>query len=51
MAHGVAIKAENMDKVIAYANERLSEIQFDVEEVEVDFIFNNANINYDILGK
>ena len=49
MAHGVAIKAENMDKVIAYANERLSEIQFDVEEVEVDFIFNNANINYDMI--
>ena len=49
MAHGVAIKAENMDKVIAYANKRLSDIQFDVEEVEVDFIFNNANINYDMI--
>lgn len=49
MAHGVAIKEENLSKVIDFANEYLKDIEFDVTEVEVDFEFTNSNINYDML--
>ena len=49
MAHGVAVKAENMGKLIEYANETLKDIEFDVEEIEVDYIFNNATINQEMI--
>jgi single-stranded-DNA-specific exonuclease len=49
MAHGVAIKEENLPKVIDFANNFLSGIEFDVAEYEVDFIFTNSNINYEML--
>lgn len=49
MAHGVGITEENLPKVIDYANEHLSDIEFDVDQVEVDYIFRNGNLNYDML--
>jgi single-stranded-DNA-specific exonuclease len=49
MAHGVSVKVENFDKLIEYANDHLSHIEFDVEEAEVDFIFTNGNLNRDML--
>lgn len=49
MAHGVAIHEKNFDKVIDFANEYLKEIEFDVEEYEVDYIFNNNNLNLDMI--
>ena len=49
MAHGVAIKEENLPKVIEFANNFLENIQFDVTEVEVDFEFHNGNINQEML--
>jgi single-stranded DNA-specific DHH superfamily exonuclease len=49
MAHGVAIKEKNLPKVIDFANNFLSGIEFDVAEYEVDFIFTNSNINYEML--
>lgn len=49
MAHGVEIPAENISKVIDYANKRLADIQFDVDQVEVDYEFTNSSINRDML--
>lgn len=49
MAHGVAIKDQNVPKVIEYANEVLKDIEFDVEDVEVDFAFSNSNMNVTML--
>jgi single-stranded-DNA-specific exonuclease len=49
MAHGVAIKNENIPKLISYANKKLSEIEFNVDEVEVDYIFTNSSINYNMI--
>lgn len=49
MAHGVAIREENLPKVIDFANEYLKEVEFDVAEFEVDYIFTNGNINYDMI--
>jgi single-stranded DNA-specific DHH superfamily exonuclease len=49
MAHGVAIKEKNLPKVIEFANAYLANIEFDVSEYEVDFIFTNGNVNRDML--
>ena len=49
MAHGVEIYEENIDKVIDFANKKLADIQFDVDEVEVDYEFTNSNINRDMI--
>lgn len=49
MAHGVAIKEKNLPKVIEFANNYLKEVEFDVSEFEVDYIFTNSNINYDMI--
>ena len=49
MAHGVAIREENLPKVIEFANKYLADIEFDVSEYEVDFIFTNGNINQEML--
>ena len=49
MAHGVSVTEENLPKLIEYANENLSHIQFDIEEVEVDYLFYNGNINRTML--
>ena len=49
MAHGVAVSHDNLPRLIDFANEYLSEIQFDVDEIEVDYIFGNSNINYQML--
>jgi len=45
MAHGVAIKEENLPKVIEFANERLQDIEFNVAEYEVDYIFTNGTLD------
>ncbi len=45
MAHGVGILEENIPKLLAYADDKLSEIHFNVDEVEVDFIFNENSIS------
>ena len=49
MAHGVAIKEENLPKLIQYANEKLSDIEFDIEEAEVDYVFRNSNMNFQMI--
>lgn len=49
MAHGVSIEEEKITELIKYANKKLSEIQFDVDEVEVDYIFTNSNLNLQML--
>jgi single-stranded-DNA-specific exonuclease len=49
MAHGVAITEENLPKLIEYANKKLKDIIFDVNDVEVDFIFNENNLNRQML--
>lgn len=49
MAHGVGIKEANLPKVIDFANHYLRDIEFDIDEVEVDYIFHNGNINYQML--
>lgn len=49
MAHGVAIAEENLPKLIEYANQKLKDIVFAVDDVEVDFIFNENNLNRQML--
>lgn len=49
MAHGIAIREENLPKLIDYANHYLANVEFDVSEYEVDFIFTNGNMNRDML--
>lgn len=49
MAHGVEIKAENIDKVVDYANKRLSDIEFNVATIEVDYAFTNVNVNQEMI--
>lgn len=49
MAHGLAIKEENLPKLIDFANNFLSNIEFNISEYEVDFIFTNGSINFDML--
>jgi single-stranded-DNA-specific exonuclease len=51
MAHGVSVKVENFDKLIEYANNHLSHIEFDVEEAEVDYIFTNGDLNREMLAQ
>ena len=49
MAHGVAIKEENLPKVIEFANKYLKDIEFETENFEVDYEFNNSNLNHDMI--
>lgn len=49
MAHGVAIKAANIPLVIDYMNDVLSNISFDIDEMEVDYAFLNGSINPQML--
>jgi single-stranded-DNA-specific exonuclease len=49
MAHGLAIKEENLPKLIDFANNYLAEVEFNVAEYEVDFIFTNSSMNYEML--
>jgi single-stranded-DNA-specific exonuclease len=49
MAHGVAVSHDNLPKLIDYSNEYLKNVEFDVDEIEVDYIFGNSNINYQML--
>lgn len=50
MAHGVGIKEANMKAVVDYANLRLKDVEFDVENIEVDYIFRNATINREMIS-
>ena len=45
MAFGASIPAEHFDAFIAESNERLKDIDFDTDFIEVDAIFNRNNIN------
>lgn len=49
MAHGVGIKESNLKAVVNYVNERLKDVEFDVDQLEVDYIFHNATINRDMI--
>ena len=49
MAHGVEIPEENLPFVIEFANEYLKDIEFDIEEIEVDHIFTTASVNSEII--
>jgi single-stranded-DNA-specific exonuclease len=49
MAFGTEIKEENIDKLIDYANETLSSIEFEVDEMDVDFIFTEENVNKELM--
>ena len=49
MAFGAAIPAENFDKFIAESNERLANVDFGTDFIEVDAIFNKTNINTKML--
>ena len=42
---GLVLKKANLPKVIDFANHYLRDIEFDIDEVEVDYIFHNGNIN------
>ena len=48
-AFGAALKAENYQNFIDESNERLANIEFSNSYVEVDAVFNNGNINYDMM--
>ena len=51
MAFGTEVRAENVQKLIDYANRELGDIEFDVEEMDVDFIFNEVNVNKEVIGQ
>lgn len=46
MAHGVGIREENLEKVIEFANRYLVDVEFDVDDVEVDYIHTSGPIPY-----
>ena len=49
MAHGVQIPEKNVDAVIAFANEFLKDVDFNITEVEVDYAFSTGSINKDMI--
>jgi len=49
MAHGVQIPEKNLEAVIAFSNEYLKDVEFDVTEVEVDAMFSTGSINRDMI--
>jgi len=49
MAHGVMIREDNIDRLIEYANKKLKHIEFDVNSLEVDFMFTEMNINRNLI--
>ena len=49
MAHGLAIKEERLPALIDFANNYLADIEFNVNEYEVDFIFTNGSLNNDMI--
>lgn len=49
LAHGVWIPEENLQGVLEYVNDTLSDIEFDVDQYEVDYIFHNGNIDYEMI--
>ncbi|MFW6001965.1 MAG: DHH family phosphoesterase [archaeon] len=50
MAHGVSIKEENIEQVLEFADDYLKDVEFDVDLVEVDYIFDKpSEINIDML--
>lgn len=50
MAFGASIPADHLDDFIKESNERLADIDYGSDYVEVDAIFNQSNINYLMLG-
>ena len=49
MAFGAAIPAKNLSNFIQECNEKLKDVNFNNEYIEVDAIFNYNNINYKML--
>lgn len=49
MAFGASIPAEDFDNFIIESNERLKDIDFNINFIEVDAIFNAQNINHKML--
>lgn len=49
MAFGAAIPAKDIDKFIEECNEKLHDVNFSNEFIEVDAIFNYSNINHQML--
>lgn len=49
MAFGAGVPAENITKLIEYANTTLSNVDFGTDTVEVDYIFNNSNLHIPML--
>ena len=49
MAFGTSVSEKNLPKLIAYANEKLADIEFSMENVEVDVILDSNNFNSEII--
>ena len=49
MAHGAGVKEDNIEELVEYANETLKDIDFGTDEIEVDYVFNDKNINNKML--
>ena len=45
MAFGIGIEETKIDALVEYANSTLSTVDFGTDTVEVDYIFNNENLN------
>lgn len=45
MAFGAGIEEEKIPELVAYANNTLSEVDFGTDTIEVDYIFNNNDLD------
>jgi single-stranded DNA-specific DHH superfamily exonuclease len=49
MAFGVGVHEDDLEKLTAYLNDRLKDIDFGTEEIEVDAILRGKRISHDVL--
>jgi len=50
MAFGVGVHEDSLDTLIAYLNDKLKDIEFGTEEIEVDAILRGKKIAHDVLA-
>jgi single-stranded-DNA-specific exonuclease len=49
MAFGVGVREDDLEKLTAYLNDKLKDIDFGTEEIEVDAILRGKRISHDVL--
>lgn len=49
MAFGAGLEENRIEELVAYANSKLSNVDFGTDTIEVDYIFNNNNLDANML--